>query len=298
MTARPPGGAPPELWQVRFAGSRRLVDLAEPLFAAALSVARMRAGDGPERWTLEALFDGEPPAARIGTGLAVAAGALGVPVPTVECAPLAPRDWLAENRQALAGIAVGRFRILPEHRRGEVTAPHLLRLLLDAGPAFGSGRHETTRSCLRLMEEVARRRRPRRILDLGTGSGILALAAVRLWRRGAVATDIDPVAIATARSNAARNGSAPWIDARCGRGLDPVRRDRPFDLAMANILAGPLADLAPALRRAMAPGGQLILSGILSSQEGRVLPRYRAAGFRLERRLLDGPWSSYRLVRR
>ena len=110
-----------------------------------------------------------------------------------------------------------------------------------------------------------------------------------------VATDIDPIAVRTARRNALRNGCLPRIAARCGRGLDPVRRERPFDLVVANILAGPLADLAPELRRAVAPRGQLILSGILSNQENRVLGRYRAAGFRLERRLVRGSWSSYRL---
>ncbi len=285
----------PDLWQLRFSGSRQLVDASEPLFESALSVARVRAGDGSERWSLEALFDGEPAAAPIEAGLALAAEALGVPAPAVEVACLEPRDWLAENRAALTEIAVGRFRIVPEHRRSAASPSHLLDLHVDAGPAFGSGRHETTQGCLLLLEEIACERRPRRILDLGAGSGILALAAAQLWKRHVVATDIDPVAVRTVQRNAARNGCLPRIDARCGRGLDPVRRERPFDLVVANILAGPLADLAPAMRGAVTPRGQLILSGILSSQENRVLCRYRAAGFRLERRLVRGSWSSYRL---
>lgn len=285
----------PDLWQLRFSGSRQLVDASEPLFESALSVARVRAGGPAEEWTLEALFDGEPAAGPIEAGLAVAARAIGVQAPAVEIARLEPRDWLAENRAALTEIAVGRIRIVPEHRRNEAPRSHLLTLYVDAGPAFGSGRHETTQSCLLLLEEIARERRPRRILDLGSGSGILALAAAQLWRCPVVATDIDPVAVRTVQRNAARNGSSPWIDARCGRGLDPVRREPPFDLVVANILAGPLAGLAPELRGAVAPRGQLILSGILSSQENCVLCRYRAAGFRLERRLVRGSWSSYRL---
>lgn len=283
---------------MRFTASRRLIEAAEPLFDAALSVARMREGDGTKNWKLEALFDGKPAAAPIEAGLAVAARALGALVPAVEIARLEPRDWLAENRAALTEIAAGRFRIVPEHRRSEAPPSHLLNLYVDAGPAFGSGRHETTQSCLRLLEELAGGRRPRRILDLGAGSGILALAAAQLWNRRVVATDIDPVAVHTVRQNAVRNGSLPSIDARCGRGLDPVRRDRPFDLVVANILAGPLADLAPDMRSAIAPRGKLILSGILSSQENRVLCRYRAVGFRLERRLVKGSWSSYRLTLR
>ena len=284
------------MWQLRFSGSRQLVDASEPLFESALSVARVRAGGPAEEWTLEALFDGEPAAGPIEAGLAVAAQALGLIVPALEVSRLEPRDWLAENRAALTEIAVGRFRIVPEHRRSETPPSHLLTLYVDAGPAFGSGRHETTQSCLLLLlEEIARRRRPRRILDIGSGSGILALAAAQLWKSPVIATDVDPVAVRTVRRNAVRNGCLPRIDARCGRGLDPVRREPPFDLVVANILAGPLADLSPELRGAVAPRGQLILSGILSSQENCVLCRYRAAGFRLERRLVRGPWSSYRL---
>ena len=288
--------AAPDLWQLRFTGPRRLIEVAEPLCDAALSVARVRAEDGSEYWSLEALFDGEPAAAPIEAALALAAEALGTAAPAIEISRLEPRDWLAENRAALVETAVGRFRIVPEHRRAEAPPAHRLDLYVDAGPAFGSGRHETTQGCLRLMEELARERRPRRILDFGTGSGILALAAAQLWRQPVVATDIDPVAVCTVRQNARRNGCLPWIDARCGGGLDPVRRERPFDLVIANILAGPLADLAPAMRSAVAPRGQLILSGILSSQENCVLCRYRAAGFRLERRLVKGSWSSYRLT--
>ncbi len=292
---REPADASPDLWQVRFGGPGWLVEAAEPLFEAALSVARVRAGDGSECWTLEALFDGPPAAAPIEAGLALAAEALGLAAPPIDIARLEPRDWLAENRAALAEIAVGRFRIVPEHRRIEAPPSHSVDLFVDAGPAFGSGRHETTQSCLLLLEDIARGRRPRRILDLGAGSGILALAAAKLWRRRVVATDIDPMAVRTVRLNARRNRSAPWIDTRCGPGLEPLLRERPFDLVIANILAGPLADLAPAIRSAVARRGQLILSGILSGQENRVLCRYRAAGFRLERRLVKGSWSSYRL---
>ena len=298
MSARVPANDEPDLWQLRFTAPRRLVEAAEPLFEAALSVARVRAGDASEDWVLEALFDSEPAAAPIGARLALAAEALNLAAPSIDVSRLEPRDWLAENRAAMTEISVGRFRIVPEHRRNEALASNLINLLIDAGPAFGSGRHETTQGCLRLLEDIARTRRPQRILDLGAGSGILALAAAQLWKRPVIATDVDPVAVRTVRANAARNASLPRIDARCGSGLDPVRRERPFDLVMANILAGPLAELAPDMRGTVARRGLLTLSGILSNQENRVLCRYRAAGFRLERRLVTGSWSSYRLTRR
>ena len=298
MSARVPANDEPDLWQLRFTAPRKLVEAAEPLFEAALCVARVRAGDASEDWVLEALYDSEPAAAPVGAGLALAAEALNLAAPSIDVSRLEPRDWLAENRASMTEISVGRFRIVPEHRRNEAPASNLIDLFVDAGPAFGSGRHETTQSCLRLLEEIARTRRPRRILDLGSGSGILALAAAQLWKRSVIATDVDPLAVRTVRANAVRNGCRPRIDARCGRGLDPVRREQPFDLVMANILAGPLADLAPDMRGAVARRGLLILSGILSGQENRVLCRYRAAGFRLERRLVTGSWSSYRLTLR
>ena len=225
--------------------------------------------------------------------------ALGVPAPAVAVERVEQRDWLAENQAGLTGITVGRFRILPEHRSCETTPPHLLRLLVDAGPAFGSGRHETTQGCLRLLEEIARERRPRRILDLGAGSGILALAAAQLWKRPVVAADIDPVAVRTTRLNARRNRSTPLIDARCGNGLDPVGRERPFDLVMANILAGPLAELAPEMtRRRRATRAADPVRDPVQPGKPRALPLPRQPGFRLERRLVKGSWSSYRLTLR
>lgn len=287
----------PVLWQVRFEASAALIDAAAPLFDTALSQARMCAGDGSNCWRFEALFDIQPDAAGLEAGLAVAAAALGQPAPAVVVEGLEHRDWLADNQAALKAMEVGRFRIVPAHLAGSTPLSPCRSIVLDAGPAFGSGAHETTRSCLELVERVARRGRPRRIVDLGTGSGILAIGAARLWSRRVVATDADPVAVATAMANARANGCATLVDGRIGAGTGPVRRGERFDLVVANILAGPLAAMARDIRQIVAPGGRLILSGILSKQENLVLTRYLNAGFRLTCRETKPPWSSYLLRR-
>lgn len=258
----------------------------------------MRAGEDSDIWSLEALYDHEPLASAFEPALAIAAAALNVDTPPVDIAPLVQRDWLAENQAALKVVRIGRFQIVPDHRASATPPSHLHRIVLDAGPAFGSGTHETTQSCLELMAALARHRRPQRILDLGTGSGILAIGAVKLWQRHVVATDLDPVAVVTMLENARVNGCAPYIDGRTGSGVQPLARAGRFDLVIANILARPLAGMAQDLAHTVERGGSLILSGILSTQENSILTAYRNAGFSLRQRLNKGPWSSYLLRRR
>jgi len=284
-------------WQVRIVAPPPFLDLCEPLFDDAVAVSRLRQPDDGDAWALEALTVEEPAIAPLEAGLALLAKAQGVAAPAVEISFVEARDWLALNQAALTVFDVGPFRIVPTHHLASSHPDHRHHLVLDAGPAFGSGTHETTQACLLLMTWLANRVRLHRILDVGTGSGILAMAAARLWRCSIVATDIDPVAVATAQENATQNGLGPFIAFHAGAGIDPVRRGRPFDLAVANILSGPLAAMAGDIRRTVAPGGWLILSGILVSQENQVLCRYGAAGFRLCRRLVLGEWASFLLRR-
>jgi ribosomal protein L11 methyltransferase len=171
-------------------------------------------------------------------------------------------------------------------------------LVLDAGMAFGSGEHGSTRSCLRALELVARRK-PARILDLGTGTGVLALAAARLLHRRVVAADIDPWSVRNTRDNAARNALAPFV--RVGRAdgwrSAWVRRAGPYDLVLANILARPLCKMARRLARNLAPGGQAILSGLLVRQVAWVAGVHRAQGLVLVDVIKDGNWAAL-VVRR
>jgi ribosomal protein L11 methyltransferase len=185
-----------------------------------------------------------------------------------------------------------RFAVRGTHVSGAFV-PGRITLTLDAGLAFGTGEHGSTRGCLVALEEVARRR-PRRILDLGTGSGILAMAAARLLNRPVLATDIEPWAVRVARENAALNGVARLVTVRLADGWrDPfVRAGGRYDLVFGNILARPLCLMARDLALHLAPGGTAILAGLLASQARWVLAAHRTQGLRLERMLPQGAWTT------
>lgn len=240
---------------------------------------------------LAAYAEAQPDRAAIEAALAEVAARLGVAAPSLGIDRLPPTDWLAENRKDFPPIAVGRYLVLGAHHRMAPPAGATV-LRLDAGPAFGSGSHESTRGCLLALDALARARRFRRPLDLGCGSGILALAMARTWKRPVLAADIDPVAVDNARANARRNGLAGSVRAVVSDGLaaDAVRRAAPFDLVAANILARPLTRLAPAIGAVLAPGGRVVLAGILGSQEAQVLAAYRPQGMALRRRIPMGDW--------
>lgn len=202
--------------------------------------------------------------------------------------PLPPTDWVALSESGLAPVNVGRFHIFAPGHPGRL-APGQWPLAIQAGLAFGTGRHATTAGCLDVLQALARRRIPHRILDVGTGSGILALAALRLHRKArVVAADLDPRSIAVARANARANGLPPGrgqgrLQFLVAPGVEDCRIHAagPYDLVFANILAGPLVALAPSLSAVVANGGRLVLAGLLQAQRARVLAAYRARGFRL-----------------
>ncbi len=231
--------------------------------------------------------------------LASAAKAAGTPVPETRIAALADTDWVAESQSNLPAIRAGRFYLHGSH----VTAPPppaSIPLLIDANVAFGTGRHETTRGCLLALEGLAKAGfRPRRLLDLGCGSGILALSMAKLWRRPVLAADNDPAAVEVARINARINRVARWVRPLVSEGYQHrlLKAAGPFDLIVANILAEPLAAMAADLRAHLAPGGRAVLSGLLVSQERLVLNPHRAQGLSLLRRLRLDEWSTLVLRR-
>jgi ribosomal protein L11 methyltransferase len=163
---------------------------------------------------------------------------------------------------------------------------------LDAGQAFGSGEHDSTRGCLLALDRLAGRRRLKRVLDLGCGAGILAIAAAKCWPARILAADNDPIAIAVARGNAERNGVASRVRCLQSDGYDSVvlRRSGPFDLILANILAEPLCDMARATARHLAPGGTAVLSGLLDRQADAVVAAHRPWGLRLRETIGRAPW--------
>jgi ribosomal protein L11 methyltransferase len=216
----------------------------------------------------------------------------------VTAGPLPDQDWIRLSQEGLPPVRAGRFFVYGAHDAGLVP-PGVLALKIEAGMAFGTGHHETTALCLSALSDLAKRRRYRNVLDLGCGTGLLAIAAAKLWRRRVLATDIDRVAIEVTNENARANGVAPLVHAETADGMThpAISTQAPFDLIIANILAGPLTHLAPGIARAVAKGGTLVLSGLLTWQENLVVSFYTPHGLILRQRRRDGPWSALVLER-
>lgn len=209
---------------------------------------------------------------------------------------LADADWLAMALSGLPPVRAGRFFVYGAHDRGLAPAS-TVNLRIEAGAAFGTGHHGTTVGCLLAFDELLKRRRFERVLDVGCGTGVLAIAAARTGSRVAVGTDIDAVSVRIANENAALNAAGARFVHAAGLNDPQVRDDGPYDLVFANILAPPLVALSQDIRNALKPGGLAILSGLLRTQERRVLAAYLSKGFRLERRLRRDAWATL-VVRR
>ncbi len=241
-------------------------------------------------------FRQRPDPAALTARVALLSAAFGLPVPeaTIEAVPAT--DWLAATQAAFPPLRLGQFWIHGSH----VTEPRpvgRLPLQIDATTAFGTGEHPTTEGCLRALAGIAKQGAPRRILDMGCGTGILALAAARLFRKPVLAVDLDHEAVRVARINARVNGLSQAIRIRQGDGFKALPKTARYDLILANILARPLADMAPALARHLAPGGRAILSGLLNRQASQVIAAYRRQGLVLRYRHVVGDWPTL-VVRR
>jgi ribosomal protein L11 methyltransferase len=211
---------------------------------------------------------------------------------------LPARDWLTENQLSFPPLRVGRFFVYGSHHRGGVPAG-AIGVAIDAATAFGTGEHPSTRGCLLALERLARQRRFRKPLDIGTGTGVLSIASAKLLRRTVLASDIDPNAILVARCNAARNGVSRLVQSRRAPGYrDRVIHRSSYDLVLSNILARPLAVMAADLARRLVPGGWAVLSGLLRSQEAIVLAPHRGCGIVLDHRLVIDGWSTLVMRRR
>jgi ribosomal protein L11 methyltransferase len=259
--------------------------------------------DDPDDWRLDAYFEGKPDAATIAAIRAL------VPSATpVKARPerVVDADWVTLSQAGLEPVRAGRFFV---HTAAHPPSPEpgVRNFLVEASRAFGTGHHETTTGCLMLLDAMRRRgARVDNLIDLGTGTGLLAFAGMHLWPRAyATATDIDPVAIEVTAENAALNG----VPLGLGMGRlaltvadgadDPlVQRRAPYDLVIANILAGPLIDLAPDIAAIAGVKSQLVLAGLLGTQAQAVARAYRRQGYRLAERLDLGDWAILRLRKR
>jgi ribosomal protein L11 methyltransferase len=283
MTVAPP------LWKAEVALSKReAADVAAAFELTGPQAVLIAEEPFTDEATVEALY-AEMPDGDLLSRLAARA---------VHVALLPDTDWIRLSQEGLPPVRAGRFFIYGAHDRGEVPRG-AIPICIEAGLAFGTGHHETTALCLSSLSDLAKRRRFASVLDLGCGTGLLAIGAAKLWRKRVTASDIDPVAIEVTRANARANGEANLVHAVVADGLaGPALAARaPYDLILANILAEPLTRLAPDVAKSLARGGTLVLSGLLHYQENLVLGFYRPHGLVLRHVHRDGPWSALVLER-
>ncbi|WP_342634764.1 50S ribosomal protein L11 methyltransferase [Aestuariivirga litoralis] len=208
-------------------------------------------------------------------------------------APMPQQDWVRQSLEGLAPVTAGRFFLHGSHDR-ERRRPGGISLEIDAGTAFGTGHHGTTEGCLIALDRILKRRLPENILDVGCGTGVLAIAAAKATGRPALASDIDPEAVRVTIANAALNGVKPLIGSFVAAGLSHPRiaGNGPYDLIFANILARPLVALSTGLARALMPGGDLILSGLTLEQMRWIEATYESRGLALAGRITRGNWAT------
>jgi ribosomal protein L11 methyltransferase len=273
--------------------ANRLADAFLDRFGGESGVSIVDAGGG--RWRLT-LYVGRVIDTAAARDLAAMAG---LAPPALRFERIATADWVQKSLAGLKPVAAGRFVVHGAHDRARV-APNRIGIEIEAALAFGTGHHGTTRGCLLALDAMckaqdARRARVRRILDLGTGSGVLAIAAARALRRRVLATDIDPLAVHAARANARRNGVGPLVEVVCADGVAALHGRGPFDLVFANILLGPLQRFATPLTRLLAPDARVVFSGILLVQANAIIAAYHR--LTLQRRIDCDGWTTLVFVR-
>ena len=278
------------------ATARSVADVVVEMFDPAETAAAAFENEKTLRWEVEVYFSSEPDEDMVRNLVAAAAGPEAAAAVTFDA--IAEKDWVKASLDGLAPVPAGRFVVHGSHDRGRVPG-NAIAIEIEAALAFGTGHHGTTRGCLLFLDDILKRRRPRHVLDVGTGTGVLAIAAARALRRPVASGDIDPVAVEAARSNALHNRAGAYLRPVVAKGVGHPRLQAgaPYDLVFANILARPLMRLAPSIASVATPGADVILSGLQARDVPGVLAAYRAQGLTLAgRRDLEG-WASLHLRR-
>ena len=275
--------------------ARRVVDrLTESFLEGQAAIAAFERSDG--RWDVTLHFVEAPDQTSVRELVGIAAGgdvAQAITFDTVEA-----KDWVKATLEELIPVRAGRFIVHGQHDRSRIS-PNKLGIEIEAALAFGTGHHGTTRGCLLLLDSVLKAHLPRRVLDLGTGTGVLAIAAAKALRVKVLASDIDPLAVRVARDNARLNGTGDLVETIRATGFSAPEfaKHGPFDLVLANILANPLRQMATQMARHLAPSALVILSGLLPHQAQGVIAAYRARGLVVKRHLQIEGWSSLLMQR-
>ena len=290
----------PDIWRIRLSVILPAIEACEAALAPFAEVSSwfLEDPDADEqdeksRWVLEGFARQAPDRVALATALELATASLGMDAPKLEIEQIPDTDWVLANLRDFPPIDAGRFYVHGSHFEGAPPAGRIA-LKIDAGAAFGSGEHATTRGCLLAIDGLLRRRRFRNPLDLGCGSGILAMALAKATARPVLAADIDPTAVKVARRNAAQNGVRARLTAVASIGYrnPQIGLRKRYDLIVANILARPLVAMAADLKRHIAADGYVVLSGLLVRQERQVLAAHKFQGLSLVSRVRIQGWST------
>ncbi|HYD97873.1 MAG TPA: 50S ribosomal protein L11 methyltransferase [Alphaproteobacteria bacterium] len=284
-------------WKTSFVVPHKVADaFADALsdLCEALSTTEVAPGGD---WRIDGFSRQKPEPGDVTARLALTAALVGIPAPEASYEAVPDTDWVRATYESFPPLQIGRFYVHGSH----VDAPPpvgSVALLVDAAIAFGSGEHASTQGCLLALSDLAKARRPVKSLDMGCGSGILAMAMAKQWRRPVDAVDIDADSVRVTIENARANGCDQHIAAVAGDGYRVgLVRGKQYDVICSNILARPLMKFAPMLRRHLKPGGVAVLAGLLRRQESAVLSAHRAQGLVLARRIPMGEWGTLVLRR-
>jgi len=288
-----------QYWKVTFILPEIAAATAEQSFDdITLAVSGFETDEEKGLWTFELLYGTKPDIEEVYRRLLVLAKLHNIMRPKPEMEKIEQVDWLAKVAQDFPPLAIGRFYVYGSHVTDAPPAASI-PIKIDAGAAFGSGEHGTTRCCLEAFDWLGRRRSFKHILDMGCGSGILAIAAAKLWKTQVLAADIDPIAVRVSVGNVQINREQ--MNVTCvvsdGYASERIKRSGKFDLIVSNILARPLVQFAPDLAKNLAPGGFAVLSGLLTSQEQQVLSAHLMQGLKLKKRFVYNEWCTLVLER-